>query len=63
VAGVILMMTISFGGLGVREWAFNIYLSGAGVAPESDLLLSLSATALIMLFSLSGLAAYVGRKK
>ena len=30
---------------------------------ESALLLSLSATALIMLFSLSGLAVYVGRKK
>ena len=63
VSGVIQMVPISFGGLGVREWAFNIYLSGAGVAPESALLLSLSATALIMLFSLSGLAAYVGRKK
>ncbi len=63
VSGVIQMVPISFGGLGVREWAFNIYLSGAGVAPESALLLSLSATALIMLFSLSGLAVYVGRKK
>jgi glycosyltransferase 2 family protein len=63
VSGVIQMVPISFGGLGVREWAFNIYLSGAGLAPESALLLSLSATALIMLFSLSGLAAYVGHKK
>ena len=63
VSGVIQMVPISFGGLGVREWAFNIYLSSAGLAPESALLLSLSATALIMLFSLSGLAAYVGRKK
>ncbi len=63
VSGVIQMVPISFGGLGVREWAFNIYLSGAGLAPESALLLSLSATALIMLFSLSGLAVYVGRKK
>ena len=63
VSAVIQMVPISFGGLGVREWAFNIYLSGAGLAPESALLLSLSATALIMLFSLSGLAVYVGRKK
>jgi glycosyltransferase 2 family protein len=63
VSGVIQMVPISFGGLGVREWAFSIYLSGAGLAPESALLLSLSATALIMLFSLSGLAIYVGRKK
>jgi uncharacterized membrane protein YbhN (UPF0104 family) len=63
VSGVIQMVPISFGGLGVREWAFNIYLAGAGLAPESALLLSLSATALIMLFSLSGFAVYVGRRQ
>jgi uncharacterized membrane protein YbhN (UPF0104 family) len=63
VSGVIQMVPISFGGLGIREWAFNLYLSSAGLAPESALLLSLSATALIMLFSLGGLAVYVGRKK
>ena len=63
VSGVVQMLPVSFGGLGVREGAFSVYLSGIGLAPESALLLSLSATALIMLFSLSGLAVYVGRKK
>ena len=63
VSFVVQMLPVSVGGFGLREWAFKFYLSGAGLAPESALLLSLSATALIMLFSLSGLAVYVGRKK
>ena len=35
--------------------------AGVGLATESALLLSLTATALIMLFSLSGIVAYLGR--
>jgi hypothetical protein len=55
------MLPVSFGGLGVREGAFSVYLTAAGLPIESALLLSLSATALIMLFSLSGVVAYIGR--
>jgi hypothetical protein len=61
VSGVVQMLPVSFGGLGVREGAFSLYLTGIGLPFESALLLSLSATALIMLFSLTGAVAYVGR--
>jgi len=61
VSGVVQMVPVSFGGLGVREGAFSVYLTAVGLPFESALLLSLSATALIMLFSLTGAAAYIGR--
>jgi uncharacterized membrane protein YbhN (UPF0104 family) len=61
VSGVVQMLPVSFGGLGVREGAFSIYFAGIGLPVEQALLLSLSATALIMLFSLSGAFVYVGR--
>ena len=61
VSAVVQMLPVSFGGLGVREGAFSIYFAGVGLATESALLLSLTATALIMLFSLSGIVAYLGR--
>jgi uncharacterized membrane protein YbhN (UPF0104 family) len=61
VSGVVQMLPVSFGGLGVREGVFSVYFSGIGLPVESALLLSLSATALVMLFSLSGVAVYVGR--
>ena len=61
VSGVVQMLPVSFGGLGVREGAFSVYLTAIGLPFESALLLSLSATALIMLFSLTGVVAYVGR--
>ena len=61
VSGVVQMLPLSFGGLGVREGAFSVYFTGIGLPVESALLLSLSATALIMLFSLSGVPVYLGR--
>ena len=61
VAGVVQMVPVSFGGLGVRELAFSVYFTGIGLTGESALLLSLCATALMMLFSLSGAAIYVSR--
>jgi uncharacterized membrane protein YbhN (UPF0104 family) len=63
VSAVVQMLPVSFGGLGVREGAFSVYFAGIGSSPESALLLSLTATALIMLFSLSGIVTYVGRGK
>jgi uncharacterized membrane protein YbhN (UPF0104 family) len=61
VSAVLQMLPVSFGGLGVREGAFSVYFAGIGSSAESALLLSLTATALIMLFSLSGIVSYVGR--
>jgi hypothetical protein len=61
VSGVVQMLPVSFGGLGVREGTFSVYFTGIGLPVASALLLSLSATALVMLFSLSGMAVYVGR--
>jgi glycosyltransferase 2 family protein len=61
VSGVVQMLPVSFGGLGIREGAFSVYFTGIGLPVESALLLSLSATALIMLFSLSGVPVYLGR--
>jgi uncharacterized membrane protein YbhN (UPF0104 family) len=61
VSSVVQMLPVSFGGLGVREGAFSVYFIGIGLPAESALLLSLSATALVMLFSLTGVAVYVGR--
>jgi uncharacterized membrane protein YbhN (UPF0104 family) len=61
VSAVVQMLPVSFGGLGVREGAFSVYFAGIGLPAESALLLSLSATAIIMLFSLLGVFAYIGR--
>ena len=59
VSGVVQMLPVSFGGLGVREGAFSVYFIGIGLPAESALLLSLSATALVMLFSLSTASPFI----
>jgi hypothetical protein len=60
-AGVLQMLPISVNGFGVREWTFSMYFGRLGLPYESAILLSLSATAMVMLFSLSGAAVYVAR--
>jgi uncharacterized membrane protein YbhN (UPF0104 family) len=60
-AGVLQMLPLSINGFGVREAAFCFYFSRIGLPCEQAILLSLSATALVMLFSLTGAAAYVAR--
>jgi len=60
-AGVLQMMPVSVNGFGVREAAFCFYFTRIGLPCEQAILLSLSATALVMLFSLSGAAVYVSR--
>jgi uncharacterized membrane protein YbhN (UPF0104 family) len=59
---IIQMAPVSINGFGVREAAFSLYFSRLGLPLESALLVSLVPTALVMLFSLSGAAVYVGRK-
>jgi uncharacterized membrane protein YbhN (UPF0104 family) len=61
VSGVVQMLPVSLNGFGVREATFSFYFTRLGLPIESALLLSLCATALIMLFSLSGAAVYVAR--
>jgi uncharacterized membrane protein YbhN (UPF0104 family) len=60
---VVQMLPVSFGGFGVREATFSIYFSRIGQPIESAIAMSLIGQALIILFSLSGAAVYVSRRK
>ena len=60
---VIQMVPVSINGFGVREATFTLYFSRLRLPIESALLVSLVPTALVMLFSLSGAAIYVGRRR
>jgi uncharacterized membrane protein YbhN (UPF0104 family) len=57
------MAPVSINGFGVREATFSVYLSRLGLPIESALLVSLLPAGLVMLFSLSGAAVYVGRER
>ena len=57
---IVQMLPVSVNGFGVREATFSFYFSRLGLPIESAIALSLGATALIMLFSLSGAVCYVG---
>ena len=59
---VVQMLPVSLNGFGVREATFAFYFTRVGQSLESALLVSLVATALTMLFSLSGAAVYIGRE-
>jgi uncharacterized membrane protein YbhN (UPF0104 family) len=61
VSFVVQMLPVSINGFGVREATFSFYFSRLGLPIESAVLLSLVATGLMMLFSLTGAALYVSR--
>jgi uncharacterized membrane protein YbhN (UPF0104 family) len=61
VSGVVQMLPVSLNGFGVREATFTFYFTRISLPIESALLLSLCATGLVMLFSLTGAAVYVAR--
>jgi uncharacterized membrane protein YbhN (UPF0104 family) len=63
VSFIIQMLPISVNGFGVREATFTLYFGQLGVPIQSALLLSLMATGLMMLFSLSGAALYMSRSR
>jgi uncharacterized protein (TIRG00374 family) len=63
VSFVVQMVPVSVNGFGVREATFSVYFARIGLPIESAMALSLGATGLIMLFSLSGAAAYVAGKR
>jgi uncharacterized protein (TIRG00374 family) len=63
VSFIVQMMPLSLNGLGVREATFGFYLQRIGVPLESAIALSFIGAALVMLFSTSGAAAYLSRKR
>jgi glycosyltransferase 2 family protein len=60
---VVQLLPVSVGGFGVREAFFSYYFHRIGQPIEDAVLLSLVAQALLMLFSLSGLATYLWRQR
>ena len=60
---IVQMVPVSMNGFGVREATFGFYFTRLGLPLESALLVSLMGAALIMVFSLSGAAAYLIRKQ
>jgi len=60
-AGVVQMIPISVNGFGVREAMYVLYFVRIGLPRESAILLSLTSTALVMLYSLTGAGVYIGR--
>jgi uncharacterized membrane protein YbhN (UPF0104 family) len=63
VSFIVQMMPLSLNGLGVREATFGLYLSKIGIPLESAMALSFIGAALVMLFSMSGAAAYLTRRR
>ena len=59
---IVQMIPLSMNGFGVREATFGFYFTHLGLPLESALLVSFVGAALIMLFSLSGGIAYLGRQ-
>ena len=55
------MLPVSMNGFGVREAAFAYYFTRMGLRIEQALLVSFVGAAMMMLFSLSGAAAYLAR--
>jgi glycosyltransferase 2 family protein len=58
---IVQMVPLSMNGFGIREATFGFYFNRLGLPLESALLISFMGAALIMVFSLSGAVAYLGR--
>lgn len=58
---IVQLLPVSMNGFGVREATFTFYFVHVGQSAEAALLLSLVATALTMIFSLSGAVVYIAR--
>jgi glycosyltransferase 2 family protein len=61
VSFLVQMVPVSMNGFGVREATFGFYFTRLGLPLESALIVSFMGAALVMLFSLSGGAAYLAR--
>jgi hypothetical protein len=55
------MLPMSMNGFGVREATFAYYFTRIGLSIEQALLVSFMGAAMMIVFSLSGAAAYVAR--
>jgi uncharacterized protein (TIRG00374 family) len=62
-ASIVQMAPVSLNGHGVRETTFVGYLTRIGIQREGALALSLTGAALVMLFSMTGAAAYLARRQ
>jgi uncharacterized protein (TIRG00374 family) len=62
-SSLVQMAPVSLNGHGVRETTFVGYLTRIGVQRESAFALSIIGAALVMLFSMSGAAAYLSRRQ
>ena len=60
---IVQMLPVSMNGFGVREATFGFYFTRIGLPLESALLVSLLGAAMIMVFSLSGAALYIVRRR
>jgi uncharacterized protein (TIRG00374 family) len=60
---IVQMVPVSVNGFGVREATFTLYFTRLQLPAESALALSFIGAALVMLFSLSGAAAYLLRRR
>jgi hypothetical protein len=60
---IVQMVPLSMNGFGIREATFGFYFSRLGLPLESALLVSFMGAGLIMVFSLSGAAAYLSRSR
>jgi len=58
---VVQMIPVSLNGLGVREATFSYYFTRLGLPIHAGILVSLGATVLMMIFSLSGAAVYMSQ--
>jgi uncharacterized membrane protein YbhN (UPF0104 family) len=58
---VVQMLPVSMNGFGVREATFSFYFTRVGLPMESALLVSLGATALVMVASMGGAAVWFSR--
>jgi glycosyltransferase 2 family protein len=61
ISALVQIAPVSINGFGVREAAFTVFFTRMGLPAESALLVSLEATALIMMSSLLGAVVYIGR--
>jgi uncharacterized protein (TIRG00374 family) len=62
-AGVMQMLPVSVNGHGVRDAVFVRYLTRINIQSSGALALSLTGAALVMLFSMTGAAAYLARRQ
>jgi uncharacterized membrane protein YbhN (UPF0104 family) len=60
---IVQMLPLSMNGFGLREATFGFYFSRLGLPLESALLVSFMGAVMIMLFSLTGAAAYLTRNR